>query len=77
MAKNVKKANLDKLNELHNSLADYLIEMLESGEEVSGSVLSTANAFLKNNDIVADIIVTEDKQDLSSRIKKLVLLEED
>ena len=72
---NVTKASQEKLNNLHNSLTEYLIEMLDSGEEVSGSVLSTATNFLKNNGVIADVAAAEDKQDLSSKLESLMNLE--
>ena len=74
---NNKKASQEKLNNLHNVLTDYLIEMLDSGEEVSGSVLSTSVNFLKNNGVIADVATTEDKQDLSSKLQELMNLEYD
>jgi len=66
------KANMDLMHTLHRKQADYLIEALESGEELSSGTLAAINAFLKNNEIQVDIIENSPTQDLTHKFMKLV-----
>ena len=67
-----KKASMDKLNTLHDLIASYYAEDVESGEELSSGTLAAINAFLKNNNITADVVESEPLQNLSYRIKDLL-----
>ena len=50
------KASLDTLHTLHGMIAQYYIEAIESGEELSSGTLAAINAMLKNNDITVDVV---------------------
>ena len=67
-----KKANLDRLHDLHRVIAEYYIEAVEDGEELSSGTLAAINAFLKNNDITVDVLESSPTQDFSSKLKLLV-----
>ena len=67
-----KKADMDKLNNLHNLIADYYAEAIESGEELSSGFLAAVNAFLKNNNVTADISESEPMQDLQNKLRQLM-----
>ncbi len=71
------KANMDKLNGLHGVIADYYIEAVESGEELSSGTLAAINSFLKNNDITVDIIEDSPTQNLTSKLQLLVMNKEE
>ena len=67
------KANLDKMNALHGLLADYYTEMLgEEGEELSSGTLAAINAFLKNNNITADVIESDGIKNLGTTLRELI-----
>lgn len=66
------KANLETLNSLHGLIAQYYIEAIESGEELSSGTLAAINTMLKNNDITVDVI--EGSMD-SPHLKLLSLVE--
>lgn len=72
-----KKANLEKLNELHGVIAKYYIEAVDSGEELSSGTLAAINSFLKNNDITVDIIEDSPAQSLSNKLQLLVMNKEE
>jgi len=72
-----KKASMEKLNELHNLLTEYYIETLEEGEEISSGSLSAINAFLKNNDVVAEVTESEPLMDLSAKLKEFMIYEKE
>ena len=71
-----KKASVDKLNALHDLLATYygelLSEAIEDGEVLSSGTLAALNAFLKNNDITADVIESEPMADLQAKFRALI-----
>lgn len=62
------KASQEVLNALHADLANYMSERLlnamASGETIPAGELSAINAFLKNNNITADLLQAEPLQDL-------------
>lgn len=68
------KANLDKLNALHAALADYYAELLDpdSMEELSSGTLAAINAFLKNNNITADIVESDSMQNLGMTLRSMI-----
>lgn len=66
------KANLDLLYKLHKAQADYLLEYLESGEEVSSGTLAAVNTFLKNNEITVDMVEENSVQSLTQKFKELI-----
>ena len=67
------KANMDLMHTLHRKQAEYLIEAIESGEELSSGTLAAINAFLKNNEIQVDIIESSPTQDLSEKFRQMIL----
>ncbi|OYT57753.1 MAG: hypothetical protein B6U76_00155 [Desulfurococcales archaeon ex4484_217_2] len=71
-----KKASVSKLNKLHDKLADYFTDVLDSGEELSGGTLAAINTFLKVNDITADVTESSPMQNLSMKLQELVKKEE-
>ena len=75
-----KKASMDKLNALHDLIATYygdvIKEALEDGEQLSSGTLAAINAFLKNNDITADVVESDPTQNLTYRLRELVKREE-
>jgi len=76
-----RKANLERLHDLHRVIAEYYIEAVngglgEEGEELSSGTLAAVNAFLKNNDITVDVIEDSPGQSLSNKLKLLVLEKE-
>ncbi len=66
------KATIGKLDGIHNLLAEYYTEQLESGEELSSGTLAALNAFLKNNNVTADVVESSPLQNLQLRISDLV-----
>jgi len=66
------KANLDLLYKLHKAQADYLLEYLESGEEVSSGTLAAVNTFLKNNEITVDMVEENSVMSLTQKFAELV-----
>ena len=71
-----KKATVQKLDGLHDLLANYFTQQLESGEELSSGTLAAINAFLKNNNITADVIESNPMQNLNYKIQELLRAEE-
>ena len=75
-----KKASMDKLNALHDLIATYygdvIKEALEDGEQLSSGTLAAINAFLKNNDITADVVESDPTQNLTCRLRELIKREE-
>lgn len=67
-----KKASMDKLNKLHDILADYYAEQLESGEELSSGFLAAVNSFLKTNEVTADLMESEPMMDLQKKLQDLM-----
>jgi len=72
-----KKANLDKLQDLHRYIAEYYIEAATSDEELSSGTLAAINAFLKNNDITVDVLEDSPEQSLSNKLQLLVMEKEE
>jgi hypothetical protein len=66
------KASTKKLDALHDMLAQYFCDQLESGEELSSGTLAAINSFLKNNNITADPIESQPLQNLSYRIQDML-----
>ena len=50
------KASIETLNGLHDRLAVYFVDLLESGEQLAPGELSAILKFLKDNEVTADII---------------------
>jgi ABC-type Zn uptake system ZnuABC Zn-binding protein ZnuA len=75
-----KKASMDKLNGLHDMTAGYyeevIKEALENGEQLSSGTLAAINAFLKNNDIKADIVESDPMQNMTYKLQELMKAEE-
>lgn len=67
-----KKASMEKLNKLHDILADYYKEQIESGEELSSGFLAALNSFLKTNEITADTVESEPMMDLTKKLQDLM-----
>jgi ABC-type Zn uptake system ZnuABC Zn-binding protein ZnuA len=71
-----KKASINTLNELHELVAKYYIEIISTGEEVSSGTLAAINTYLKNNDITADVVESQPLQNLQYKLKELMLEQE-
>ena len=67
-----KKASIDKLNGLHDLMATYFAEALESGEELSSGTLAAINSFLKTNEITADVVESSPTQNLTMKLRDLI-----
>ena len=67
------KANLNELNNLHKVIAEYYVEAVASGEELSSGTLAAINAFLKNNDITVDVIEDSPTQSLTNKLQLLIM----
>lgn len=72
-----KKANLNELHNLHKVIADYYVEAVESGEELSSGTLAAINAFLKNNNISVDVLEESPTKSLTSKLQLLILDKEE
>lgn len=66
------KASMKQLEALHNALAVYFMEVLDSGEEISSGTLAAMNAFLKNNDIRVEAVDAKDSQNLHNTLRNLI-----
>ena len=67
-----RKANKDELYELHRAVAQYYLDAVNSGEELSSGTLAAINAFLKNNDVSMDVIEESPEQNLSNKLRLLI-----
>lgn len=67
------KANMKELHNLHGAIAKFYIEAAESGEDLSSGTLAAINAFLKNNDITVDVIESSPGQDMTNKLKLLIM----
>ena len=63
---------MNELHTLHKKLADYYMDALESGEDLSSGNLAAINAFLKNNNIQVDVVEATPGQNLIFRLRELV-----
>lgn len=68
------KANIEKLNNLHDMLASYYTQRLAEGE-LSPSELSAINTFLKHNEITADVVESKPMMSLVQELKDSDLLD--
>ncbi len=68
----MKKANVGKMDGLHDLLATYFTDQLESGEELSSGTLAAVNAFLKNNNITVDLVESSPMQNLQFKLSEMV-----
>ena len=66
------KANMELLHSLHRKIAEYYIDALESGEDLSSGNLAAINAYLKNNEIKVDVVEASPGQNLTFRLRELV-----
>lgn len=66
------KANKDQMYELHRLIAEYYIEAIESGEDLSSGTLAAINTFLKNNDIKMDVVEETGPQSLTFKLQELI-----
>ena len=66
------KANMDELSDLHNKVAKELAQNLSDPK-----VLALAVKFLKDNNIVTDIIESNDIVELNKSIKTIAKQERD
>lgn len=71
-----KKATIKKMDSIHDKLANYFIDALDSEEELSSGTLAACNAFLKNNNITVDIVESSPMQNLTYKIQDIVKAEE-
>ena len=63
---------MNELHGLHKKLADYYMDALDSGEDLSSGNLAAINAFLKNNDIKVDVVEATPGQNLTFKLRELV-----
>ena len=68
-----RKANKDELYKLHQAIAKYYIEAVESGEELSSGTLAAINSFLKTNEVIMDVVEDSPEQNLSNKLRLLVM----
>lgn len=68
-----RKASTQKLDDLHNTVAEVISTELKSqlGGEVDVKLLSVAIKFLKDNDITAEAIESNEVQSLAQSIKQI------
>ena len=66
------KANLNELYDLHKLVAQYYMEALNSGEDLSSGTLAAINTFLKNNDIKVDVVEQSPTQNLTFKLQQLI-----
>jgi len=70
------KASMSKLDALHDAIATYYTSLIEAGgdedERLTSGELAAINAFLKNNNITADVTESNPMQNLSLKIRDLV-----
>lgn len=66
------RASMDKLNSLHDLLANYYSEILQGGDDLSSGELAAINAFLKNNDITATAIESDAVGTLQNSIANIL-----
>lgn len=64
-----KKASLGQMEELHNLVANSLIASINSEPDVK--TLMAAMKFLKDNDIIVDVVESKPQQNLLQRIEEL------
>jgi hypothetical protein len=50
------KADIERLNSLHDAMATYFSELISGGERLAPGELSAILKFLKDNEITADIV---------------------
>ena len=67
MSEITNKANEDMLNTLHQMVAQDLIERIQSGE-ASIQEINAAIKFLKDNEVIADITVSEPVKQLADTV---------
>lgn len=58
--------------DLHRIIAEYYIDAVESGEDLSSGTLAAINTFLKNNDVRMDVVEEGAQQNLSFKLKELI-----
>ena len=66
------KATTAKLDALHDAVATYYGEMLDTGEELSSGTLAAINAFLKNNNVTADVVESSPMQNMTYKLKEIL-----
>ena len=71
------KANLSKLNDLHRIITEYYIEAVGSGEELSSGTLAAINTHLKTNNITVDVVEDSPTQNMTSKLKLLIMDKEE
>lgn len=58
------KANIERLNGLHDQVATYFTYLLNSNERLAPGELSAILKFLKDNEITADIVESKPMSNL-------------
>ena len=66
------KANKQELYELHKMVAEYYMDALRSGEDLSSGTLAAINTFLKNNEIKVDVVEESPTQNLTFKLQELI-----
>jgi len=72
-----RKANKDELYELHKAIAKYYLDAVDSGEELSSGTLAAINSFLKTNEVTMDVVEESPEQNLSNKLRLLVMNQEE
>jgi len=62
------KVSADRLYDLQDKLVSYLVEELDSGEELSSGTLQAIRGILKDNDITSGVSESEPMQNLVSTL---------
>jgi len=75
------KASTTKLDKLHDAIATYYGEAigdaLEDGSELSSGTLAAINAFLKNNNVTADVVESSPMQNLTYKLQDILKQEKE
>ena len=64
------KVSADRLYELQDKLVTYLVDELDSGEELSSGTLQAIRGILKDNDITSGVSESEPMQNLVQTLMK-------
>lgn len=65
------KATINKLNSLHDRMAQYFESLLDSEERLQPGELSAILKFLKDNEITTDLVESTPMQSLITRFAML------
>jgi len=66
------KASKKTIEDLHGKLAEYYLDVLEDDMELSSGTLNAINAFLKQNNVVAEEIEESPFMNIHNRLQSLI-----